>query len=94
MIFSQALRRLLARPQYRQRFMEMETSEDVRRELGITSEMATELKNVLANLPSDGEAEASRVSAGELEDKAMQTVTSPRPSSSTPSRSCGREPRC
>ena len=75
-IFSQALRRLLARPQYRQRFMEMETSEEVRRELDITNEMATELKTVLANLPSVGDAEVSTASAVELEDKAVETVAS------------------
>lgn len=75
-IFSQALRQLLARPQYRQRFMEIETSEEVRRELRITNDMATELKNVLAKLPSVGDAEASQASADELEDKAMETVTS------------------
>ena len=75
-IFSQALRELLARPQYRQRFMEMETSEEVRSKLGITKEMSTELKNVLAKLPSVGDAEASRASTDELDDKAIKSVTS------------------
>ena len=75
-IFSQALRELLARSNYRQRFMEMETSEEVCRELKITNEVATELKTILAKLPSDGDVEASRASADELEDKAMETVTS------------------
>ena len=75
-IFSQALRELLERPDYRQRFMEKETSEDVRKKLGISEAMATELKIVLNKLPSGGEAEASRASAGELDDKARKTVTS------------------
>lgn len=54
-IFSQALRELLARPQRRQCFMEIETTEEVRIELGITKEMATELKNLLAKLPYIGD---------------------------------------
>jgi len=38
--FSQALRELVARPQLRQRFMEIETSERVREELGISNNTA------------------------------------------------------
>ena len=76
-IFSQALRELLARPGARQRFLELETSQDVIEELGITGEMATELKIVLARLPDGGEAEAPAAAAAEPEDKAMKkTVTS------------------
>jgi multisubunit Na+/H+ antiporter MnhB subunit len=75
-IFSQALRELLARPQRRQSFMEIETTEEVRIELGITKEMATELKNLLAKLPNIGDTEAPRASGEGLEAKAMESVTS------------------
>lgn len=70
-IFSQALRELLARPLQRQRFMEMETSEEVSKELGITDEMATELKTVLAKIPT-----VKDTSTNDLDDKAMESVTS------------------
>ena len=75
-IFSRALRELLDHPQYRQGFMEMETSEEIRGKLGITREMATELKHVLSKVPDAKSAEASPGSGKELEARTIESVSS------------------
>lgn len=79
-LFSQALRRLLARPQLREKFMELETSDGVLDDLKVSADMASELKLVLtampANDPGDGGAPTRSASGTEMEGKAVQAISS------------------
>ena len=50
--FSDALRRLLNRPELRDRFMQEETTSGVKDDLGVSDAMATELKQILLKLGS------------------------------------------
>ena len=81
--FSRALRRLMARPQLRERFMELETTDEVCRELDLTEEMANELKLVMSGFGASvgGESTAAAddnrgASLNALDTRALDQVNS------------------